>query len=311
MINSEAGAPVEISNGKTEDVNEKQIQIPENINLTSAEIKELEEEIQEMLDLEYISFDEYPELSETVDIIRDEINSIRKKLNLPNIDFQDSDFRLIPEEEYDKLKYVKKAKELRKIDLGGFYNSLIKKSFIKFNPEKYKTSRSEQLGIKDFMIHEGMHAGMDGDGIAKYSRYLNEAVVSRKSREIMEQRIILNMFKVKDYENRKEYSDMAFANEMALYPRDIVIWDEKTSDPPVVNGYTTEVHLLEEIKNKKPDLYKGLLESCFRGDPENARNLIENTYGKEVTNLLSNEIKGEISFEALLEKMEKADKNAQ
>lgn len=276
-------------------------------------IRDEEKFIKEFLNLEYRSIEDFPELTETVDIVSDEMNKDRRKYGLPKIDYKYSDIRLISEDKFDNTQYAKITRDESGDDLTGYAPSSLEICFIRFNEKKYNTSRSESLEAKSCIIHECAHKGIDERGIANYSGNLNEGFVEKKAREIMERRIILNIFKIKDYENRKKCASFQFMEyNNNLYSKDILIWDKNKEDDGFdVKGffrpYILEVEIVEKIKKVYPELYKDLLECCFRGDSEGAERLIENTCGKEVAELLKNGSK--TTYGQIFDKIEESKKS--
>lgn len=247
------------------------------------ELKNLnEEEAEKILAIEFISLDKYPELVDAIQNIGNGINDLRKKFNIPENAYKNSDVRLISKELWKSLVEITGKKE----DDLAFWDPLTKKCYIRFDETEYEKDRLERIYTIYAMSHELAHRELPM--LEKYSFLLSEGLADFVAKESMESNVLPAIYKPEEYNERKKYVENNTIKVKGFDVKEenliVAIETGKTK----VSGYTRipEMRFVETIQSLHPNVFKKILELSFRGEVGKVENLIKKRYGKNFSEKL-------------------------
>lgn len=233
-------------------------------------------ESEEALSIEYQSIESIRELNETYSTYADQLNSIRRELGLENIDFKPEDYRLIKPEVYDTSPFLTKYGKA-----GAFHDPITGVIFLRFDLEAHESADGNKAYNHYVVGHETTHKSMAGYGIGKYSKDLNEGMTEVINRQIFHNTIIPRLRLGKQSHENDEYIRRyePTVDGIKIREEDILYSDEDVDT--LVYTRVRETRLIEMIKALSPECYEQLLSACFRGEDEEAREIISKYMGEE------------------------------
>lgn len=217
----------------------------------------------------YESTIEYPELHEAECFAKERINSLRNEYGFHQMNFSDSDVRLIAPATFDEE--IKPFEERR---LTGYFEPTNRICYIRFVSE---AEMSPYAVIKNMymIIHELFHEGNDGDGIRKYSIDIDEGMVDFHARNMMRE-LIPKILSEDDFLANKcriEAAPQDFNDVLMAPPR----------GEAILYGYVPQIHLIEAIVKSKPEVFNNLVKASLSEDVEGAEKQIADNYGENIS----------------------------
>lgn len=262
-----------------------------------------QEEADRRFNTPYIEIVEYPELTNSLNFIATELNIRRMQYGLPEEDFSSSTVRLIKPSVYDN------SEDFRKNNGGAFFDLYTGICFVKFDATHYQSSEMYRKYIQYVITHELVHKSMKGTknqtGIAEYSFCLDEGIVDLETRDILESRVLPNIFTEPEFTYRKEY----FEAMSPIMLEDGIVADLEDlyyvnpSEGGNLYSRPLEIRVVRRIKEIDYKIYEQLRQSAYQGQPAKAKEVIEQLLGKEVADLLGDSQDKPVDKRAVLDKL--------
>lgn len=238
------------------------------------------EDAEAILSAPYIHISNFPDLQKSLYFAREELNNLYNKYGLESITFNDADVRLIEPKVFNKKPvFLRYGKD------GGFFDPVTTKTIIRFDPKINASSKYQKIITSYTIIHEETHRSMKGYGFQEYSFYLNEGIADFITRDIMNTKIIPFYLDPEELaENKRNIQKITPLkyNGIVITEEDILIFNPETED---TWGYTRipEIHFVESLKERNPQVFDILVKKAFCGDTENIREIIgDDLYLKEI-----------------------------
>lgn len=249
------------------------------------------EEAEKRLDFEFIALEKHKELVDALNRIGNEINFLRKNANIPELQFCDSDVRLINEEYWDQ--FVKDAHIQE--DNNAFWDSLTEKCYIKYDSVKYDSSRLERIAMIYTIAHELSHKSFPN--IGEYSFHLSEGLADFTAKLSLERGVFPSILTSEEYMSKTTYIQTMHPEieGFKLEPEDIIIEDPETG--AISYSRISQLRLVQKLHETNTEAFGKLLRLSFSGDHEGVKQLITQTWGQDFSESL---IKSDIDIKSLL-----------
>lgn len=250
-----------------------------------------QEETERRLAFEFIALEKHEELVDVLNRIGNEINFLRKNANVPELQFRDSDVRLISAERWEQ--FVKDAHIQE--DNGAFWDPLTQKCYIKYDSEEYDRSRLKKVAIMYTIAHESAHKAFPD--AEKYSFHLSEGLADYVARLSLERGVFPSVLTPEERNAKATYiQEMHPEDEgFELGPEDIII--EESGIGAMAYSRIPQLRLVKKLYETNPEAFSKMLTLSFSGDYQGTKQFITQTWGQDLAESLA---KSDVDIKAVL-----------
>jgi hypothetical protein len=226
--------------------------------------------------LEYISLNNFPDLTISFGTITQNLNDLRARVGASEIPNDPSVVRLMNKDQWKSLSGSSNVS-----DSLAHYDPLSGKIYQLFNPERYSSSRIDQIFTAYTMAHELSHKATNG--LEKYSFHLSEGLADFLAQQTIESGALEPFIKK---------CELDFYRQMYLEAGPAIIdgYEFKAKDIFVVpnqngSGLTRipQLRLIEAIQKKiHPTYFDTFLKGAFTNDTDLIKDVLTKQFGEEL-----------------------------
>lgn len=231
-------------------------------------------------EVEFDSVEEFQDLLRAFAAASDYIKTSRDRYGLSKEEFDPDSVHLVSVDNWGRLGEL--LPEVKAAT--AFHEPTQDVVYVQFDSEAYNLSKLGRLRHTYMLVHEMIHTAQRG--VPYYSYHLSEGLVDFASQEIMEQRILPQVFNEQEYLYRQGYvaRNAPTVERLPLRPEDIVVLDGR-------GGFSYsrihEMRLVEGMRNIiTAQNFDGLLKFAFAGNANQVKAAVSMLYGEYFAGLI-------------------------